>query len=183
MSEDTRSKETALCKSCGLCCDGTFFTSTSLDEASETENTTSEAKTENLLAQPCPHFASAEGCGVYGDRPRSCAEFQCRLLNKLREKRVSLDDAMRIVTLAKKQKAEVLDAIDAKATFLKPTPLKTKFESIFFENRYADKQSRKEDARAYLAFGALHHLIRKHFLTDKGKGITVDDSELKKNVS
>jgi hypothetical protein len=175
MIEETSAKETALCKSCGLCCDGTFFTSTPLDESSEGGETPSEAKEDNVLPQPCPHFSCEQGCTIYGVRPHSCVTFRCRLLQRLREKGVSLDDAKGIVNLTKRHRDEILAALDAKATFLKPMPLKTKFGLVFLENGSSPQQNMKEDPEAYLAFGALERLIRKYFLTKKGKS-TADES-------
>ncbi|MDA7632702.1 YkgJ family cysteine cluster protein [bacterium] len=175
MIEDTSAKETALCQSCGLCCDGTFFTSTPLDESSEEGEIPSDSKEERVLHQPCRHFSCEQGCSIYGVRPHSCVNFRCCLLQKLRDNEVSLADAKRIVNLTKRHRDEILAALDAKATFLKPMPLKTKFRMVFFGKGFSPKKNMKEDPEAYLAYGGLERLIRKHFLTSKGKS-SADES-------
>lgn len=167
MSEDPSTNETALCKSCGLCCDGTFFSGTPADGAGEVGDSSSEANLDSELSQPCVHFACDQGCGIYDARPHSCVKFHCWLLYRLRENTVPLGDAMGIVNLAKRQRDDILAAIESKASFLKPMPLDSKFGMVFLENRSPSGENRRKDAEVYLAYAALRHLIRKHFLTDK----------------
>jgi hypothetical protein len=166
MTAETNAKESELCQSCGLCCDGTFFTSTPLDESGEGGEMPTDSKEERELQQPCQHFSREHGCSIYGVRPPCCVTFRCCLLQRFRENGVSLDDAKGIVSLTKGHRDEVLAALAVKATFLKPMPLKTKFGLVFLGKGSLPQQNMKTDPIAYLAYGALMRLIRKHFLTD-----------------
>jgi hypothetical protein len=75
----------ALCKSCGLCCDGSLFGRVAL-EPEETER--ARAVRLHLVAgdraftQPCAVLVPAPGgraCAIYQERPRRCHHFTCRL--------------------------------------------------------------------------------------------------------
>lgn len=103
MREDDAS---ALCRSCGLCCDGTLFTFVRLDA-----NEATRARTNALpivtrdggdaLPQPC---AALDGCDcrVYESRPAPCARYDCMLLVALKGGETSLGEARRIVDEARR---------------------------------------------------------------------------------
>lgn len=82
---------TALCRSCGLCCDGSLFGRVPL-EAEEAP----VARKRGLLVlddgrafeQPCAALATAGGdrtCAAYADRPAACRRFVCRLYARHRD--------------------------------------------------------------------------------------------------
>jgi Fe-S-cluster containining protein len=84
---DAREAELALlCRSCGLCCDGSLFGRVDL-EAMEVE----PAKRRGLriltngngFEQPCAAHAQT-GCAIYEERPLSCRRFTCRLYERHR---------------------------------------------------------------------------------------------------
>jgi hypothetical protein len=77
-----------LCRSCGMCCDGSLFGRVPL-EPDEVQG----ARKNHLpvlasgqgFEQPCPALAGAEGesgCSVYAERPRACRRFVCRLFEQ-----------------------------------------------------------------------------------------------------
>lgn len=168
-TEDPKQTEANLCISCGLCCDGTFFLGKYHTETDTTRNTSSEATESDEATvsdeppQPCAHLSGNKGCTIYGIRPHTCAEYRCHLLHRLSMSSVSFTEALKIVDLTKRQRDEVMAAIDAKACFLTPTPLHTKFEQVFINGRAASVGNLKEDAEAFLSLGLLQHLIKKHF--------------------
>lgn len=77
-----------LCRTCGMCCDGTLFEYGGLQPGE-----VSRARKIGLrvidrgtaFEQPCAAFdAGGVGCTVYEDRPEACRAFRCRLFERHR---------------------------------------------------------------------------------------------------
>jgi Fe-S-cluster containining protein len=56
--------------------------------------------------QPCRAHDGCR-CGIYGERPRYCREFECVLLKRVAAGRTTQDEALRIIGMAK-QRAEAV---------------------------------------------------------------------------
>ncbi len=90
-----------LCTDCGLCCDGTLFSSVSVDGAG-----LATARLHRLplletpdsvrLELPCPALHGVL-CGIYEERPESCADFACELRLSVDEGEMSYDDARAVI--------------------------------------------------------------------------------------
>lgn len=90
---------TALCLGCGLCCDGSLFTSVPL-AAGEAEAVRRRGLPvwerpdgSPALRQPCAALAGRR-CEVYADRPAACRRYTCMLFAALAEGEVSLAEAL-----------------------------------------------------------------------------------------
>jgi Fe-S-cluster containining protein len=83
-----------LCHSCGLCCDGSLFGRVRLEP---TEVNAANRKrlrvidSKEAFEQPCPALApvgrtdgARRTCSIYGDRPKACRRFECRLFERHR---------------------------------------------------------------------------------------------------
>jgi Fe-S-cluster containining protein len=102
MSDDHGSAASRLCRSCGLCCNGTIF-----DYVPVTDEE-SERLVRRLPMQPddgergrhfelgCPALGK-RGCGVYADRPISCSSFRCKLLRKVESGETTGADALELI--------------------------------------------------------------------------------------
>jgi Fe-S-cluster containining protein len=119
-SEDELS---ALCQSCGLCCDGSLFGRVGL-EAEEVEG----ARKRRLhvvgggraFEQPCSAFVVAAdavgaresrdrgGCAIYGERPLACRRFACRLYDTFRREGGSLEESLSVVRRVRELLASVV---------------------------------------------------------------------------
>jgi uncharacterized protein len=79
----------ALCRACGLCCDGSLFGRGQLEPDEVDVGTQRRLRVVGnggSFEQPCT--ALVEGaCAIYDDRPRSCRRFVCRLHERLRASR------------------------------------------------------------------------------------------------
>ena len=71
-----------LCRSCGLCCDGSLFGRVPL----RPEEVTTARKVRlhvipsgKSFEQPCSAFGDERACGIYDARPSACRDFACRL--------------------------------------------------------------------------------------------------------
>lgn len=96
----------ALCRSCGLCCDGTLFTFVRLEpgEASRARASSLpivERDGAEALPQPC---AALDGCDcrVYDARPAPCSRYDCMLLIALKSGEVTLAEARSTVEEARR---------------------------------------------------------------------------------
>ena len=88
-----------LCRRCGLCCDGTIFTSVPLTESEAARlkllgmpTVVREGRPEALL-QPCAALIGKD-CRHYEARPTPCRTFRCHQLIALSEGEASEQDAM-----------------------------------------------------------------------------------------
>jgi hypothetical protein len=82
---DIEAELATLCRSCGLCCDGSLFGRVMLERG--------EIAPKRLLRvfgdgrgfdQPCNALTSERSCAVYEERPRACRRFVCRLHDRHR---------------------------------------------------------------------------------------------------
>nr|WP_314445207.1 YkgJ family cysteine cluster protein [uncultured Sphingomonas sp.] len=81
------SAESALCTSCGLCCTGALHDQATLEprelEEAATIGLPVRTTPEPSFALPCPKLDGSI-CTIYGQRPRVCAAYACRLLEEVR---------------------------------------------------------------------------------------------------
>jgi dihydrofolate reductase/Fe-S-cluster containining protein len=79
-----------LCRSCGLCCDGSLFGCVTLepDEVRGARKRHLDVlQRAKAFEQPCSALSTVEdgcACSVYSDRPRSCRAFTCRVYDRHR---------------------------------------------------------------------------------------------------
>lgn len=100
-----------LCRGCGLCCDGSLFTHVAL-EPDEVERlramgipTRTQRSGTDVLPQRCSAL-NGRDCRIYGERPSSCAQYQCLLAEALVEERITLEAAQQVVRKAQRLVAE-----------------------------------------------------------------------------
>ena len=102
---DNSPDEFALCQACGLCCQGQLYNRVSLrpEEVALVKTWPVEMVTrgdEVSFAQPCGCF-QAMHCTVYSQRPRTCVEYSCQLLRRLRHMEISQAAALERVVQAR----------------------------------------------------------------------------------
>jgi len=79
-----------LCRSCGLCCDGSLFGCVTLEPEElrgAQKNHLHVLQRGTAFEQPCSALATRDdgsACSVYSDRPRSCRAFRCLLYDRHR---------------------------------------------------------------------------------------------------
>lgn len=94
-----------LCRSCGLCCDGTLFGLVRLvaDEPSRMRSrglVVFRRDDGEAMAQRCGALDGTD-CSIYPDRPSQCAGYRCLLASALEAGEVSLGDALAVVAEAR----------------------------------------------------------------------------------
>lgn len=103
----TEADLSALCRACGLCCDGSLFGRVGL-----TPEEVEPARKRGLrvvpggksFEQPCAALVtsgagpeSARSCSLYDERPQSCRRFVCRLHERYRREGGPIDERLSVV--------------------------------------------------------------------------------------
>jgi hypothetical protein len=87
----------ALCRSCGLCCDGSLFGCVTLEPEElhgARKNRLRVLQRGNAFEQPCTALSTLDegcACSVYPERPTACRSFTCRLYDRHRREGGPLD--------------------------------------------------------------------------------------------
>lgn len=95
----------ALCRACGLCCDGTLFGLVRLLPGEAVALPQLAAADAATLPQPCPALQGVL-CACYDVRPQSCRAFDCLLLRALREGEVTLAEAVETIAHARLRRGD-----------------------------------------------------------------------------
>lgn len=90
-----------LCLACGLCCQGILheFVRVDPDEVAAVEArgfVVQIGEKGPVFPLPCSHHRQG-CCSIYGDRPRTCGTYQCRLLRRYLGGEAPLDRALTLV--------------------------------------------------------------------------------------
>jgi|GEM_PF-844599 len=95
-----------ICLSCGLCCDGTLIGHVQLsNEELPTLRGIMDIEDENnngFFLQPCNKYC--DGCSIYSQRPKQCADFNCGLLKSVEQKELDFDSATAVIKKVKQKK-------------------------------------------------------------------------------
>ena len=153
----TRADE--LCTDCGICCDGTLFSSVSLEApglvaAHKHRLPVLETADACKLELPCPALRDVL-CGIYEERPEQCAEYACELLIRTDEGQLGFDDAREIIEATRAVRARVTAAIGT-------TPWWTALRSATEAER-DDASWASENATLLADLRSLEELVQRHF--------------------
>jgi uncharacterized protein len=161
----------ALCTHCGHCCSGTVVAYASLGSEEEVARGRRlrlpiyEKETGgSAFTLPCPRIEERR-CGVYDDRPRSCRDYQCKLLQRFLAGEIALAEALGVV----ERLGALTDRVRAQLGPQDPTA------SVFVQtDAYVaalgpdahGERSRREHAAFWLDMVELEMLLRRQFSRD-----------------
>ncbi|HEY0112149.1 MAG TPA: YkgJ family cysteine cluster protein [Allosphingosinicella sp.] len=153
----------ALCGSCGMCCDGTLF----LHAKAEREEAERLAAAGHELQEveeglrfrlPCQHFQQHR-CTIYPERFTSCRSFRCRLLRRLDLGEVTLEDALATVAKAR----ELVSRLSASNGTLTTLEGRRRLRKAGQPSVSASKEEKLSSGRLHLDSLALDMFLEKHF--------------------
>lgn len=104
--DDARLNSQAICRDCGLCCRGVWFSHVSLgqdevDKAQRAGLTVETGSDGPTFGQPCVLHRN-DGCSAYGTwRPKTCVDYTCALLDQFQAGEASFDETMKHVKAAR----------------------------------------------------------------------------------
>lgn len=153
----------ALCRRCGLCCDGTLFGHVRLEPAAE-----AMARRRGLLvvshqgkptlAQRCAALEPSGRCSVYHQRPRRCAGYRCKLLDQHQAGEVDLPAASAIIDRVRTSFTALRDRLG------EPDASLSELRSRLAEQDAASVAWRRANAELLMDLVAFQRLCDRHLL-------------------
>ncbi|ABK45000.1 protein of unknown function UPF0153 [Magnetococcus marinus MC-1] len=156
-----------LCKGCGLCCSGSFFSYVTLhphEQAHLTElglPSYTQSNGEILFDHPCPRLKQGL-CSIYAERPKQCQGYHCQLVKEIWMGTLTPQQGERIIMTAKQrhdwliQQAKTLEGRPPG-----PLNLRTFLYQYYRHNKKRPLEPQERDfVRSSFEYLAL---IRRHF--------------------
>ena len=157
----------SLCLACGLCCDGTLFSSVPLrpnDELGALKTAGVSIVSDgdpNMFTQPCAAHKNC-ACIIYANRPHDCRAYKCELLKRFERDEISHESALEIINKIISLKNEV-NALALAAS----TDMQSKEDVTLLMKRWWKNPSvgatEQEYAHIFLKFGALQIYLDRFF--------------------
>lgn len=100
--DDRTAAAEALCRACGMCCDGTLFELGRVEAQDDVPSLTArgllitERQGRTFFQQPCTCFAG-DTCAIYKARPSRCRQYRCQVLADLEDGAIAPADAHALV--------------------------------------------------------------------------------------
>ena len=170
----------SLCQSCALCCDGTLFNRVPLESVElkalrELGFDIMEVLEQAYFPQPCAKLAETS-CSVYSERPNNCRGYRCRVLRRLENGELGLEQAHALVQKARELTAAIdrlLTSVDDRsATMWTRLEMLAKSENLPLDS---PEFSRRHSLLGMHAM-ALRNLIETEFRLKKDATAAVGDA-------
>jgi len=160
-----------LCPNCGLCCNGVLFGDVELQRGDDAKHLTKlgvdlfRKGRKTAFAQPCACLVNGL-CRIYADRPKRCAAFDCRLLQRVQAGKVTAPVALRKIVAAKRRVEVVLKLVRALGHRDETIPLNQRYAALMAEpiDMSADEADIKRRGELMLAVSRLVESLEKDFL-------------------
>jgi Fe-S-cluster containining protein len=146
----TSSPLSSLCRSCGICCNGTLFGDVQILAADEPEKlrlrglsltkvtakpvhrktpAATTAPVRFQCFQPCPAWVQGS-CEIYADRPAYCRDFSCLLRKKLQAGQLSFARAAQTIRLARHRANQIEKLLLTLGNTNEQTALRQRFRQV-----------------------------------------------------
>ena len=161
-----------LCLNCGLCCDSTLFADVKLRPNDDSKRLaqlglvlTRKARAKLGFFQPCKCF-DGKHCNIYDDRPAQCRAFECGLLKKLEDGKISVNMALKTISEAKTLANRVRRLLRAFGQHPEEKPIAHCYSEAMTRpiDLSSDAGYTKRHGRLMQAFGDLIGLLERAFL-------------------
>ncbi len=157
----------ALCTSCGLCCDGTLFSRIELAPGEDGAGLETagmrlvEANGVRKASQPC---AALKGCNctAYSIRPAVCRDYRCNLLRRLDAGETDVESALEIVASARRLRAEAMEQF-ARACPLPEGLSMKEYAHLAGADAMKTAQARRDNQAMLVACTLFQFHISRHF--------------------
>jgi uncharacterized protein len=131
-----------LCPNCGLCCDSTLFADVELQPRDDAKRLAQlsltlekKGRTKLAFAQPCACF-DGKLCQIYHDRPQRCRAFDCGLLKRVNDGKMSAAAALKKISDTKARAEKIRSLLRS---------LGQRDEQVPLTQRYAEAMSAPVD--------------------------------------
>jgi Fe-S-cluster containining protein len=160
----------ALCRDCGLCCNGVLFGSVKLQAKEDGGRLAAlglivEGRGRGQFAQPCSCF-DGKLCRIYEDRPAMCRTFECGLLKRVHSNAITIPAAKRAIREARQHVRGVMGVLGDLGNRDEHWPLSRRCAQVIAEplDLTADQRRLKLRARLMRVLQKLTESIARDFL-------------------
>jgi len=166
----------ALCRSCGICCDGTLFTSVSLCDTDVVPALVAAGikivvrGPERSFEQPCAAHGG-QACRVYANRPSICRTSRCKVLVELESHAIDWQHArerIRQVFALKEAVREELQRIDPDLAGASLTELRKRWTSV--DDATTSLALRRKYGPALVCMVAFEWYLERYFFRESAAG-------------
>ena len=153
-------KEQSLCKTCGLCCDGTLFDSVAIEPHETVPDELGPVRVgdKDAFYQHCRCFNGV--CTIYLCRPQACRQFKCLVLKDYQKQRSSYEASQTKIQRIISARASIEPAIDLNGRSF------SKAVADFAKKHKNDKEFLKANGMLFLDIG-IFYLSRAEFVRKK----------------
>ena len=151
-----------LCRSCGLCCDGTFFHQVLLakDEAVPHGMQVVQADQSQAFTQRCSQFDKV--CQIYLSRPQACRKFESASLAEYKAGRLTIQQVKARIAKVTAKRDELISRFGMDPAYFYGTI------STYLQASKENPEFNRENKDLMLQIGAFL-LMRKHFVRQGDK--------------
>jgi len=174
LATDRGGSSSELCRSCGLCCDGTLFgyVPVSTDEAQRLRHRlpilVPSGNLEPRFEQRCVALGP-RGCDVYDERPGTCSTYRCKLLRRVEAGELAHDAARHTLT-------RILVLVDRLDSTLPPGKnLLTRIRLLDGPGAEASKQGAELLGETWLDVKLLDLLLNRELRVDPASSGSIGD--------
>ena len=154
-----------LCPACGMCCNGVLFGDVELwrgDAAGRLAGLGLDLfrkGRKTAFSQPCACF-DGKHCRIYGDRPKPCRAFECRLLQRVQAGDMKPAMALRKIGEARDRAEEVRRLLRVFGNHDEGSPLNRRYAAVLAQPIELDGDPAKIEQRGKL-LRAVHKLVKR----------------------
>lgn len=161
-------KQQSICKSCGICCDGTIFSDLKIDQTGPSpawpKQVADLVSDDKRLPIPCPAFQKQQ-CTIYSTRPKICQKYQCYLLKNYVTGNISYEAALTHIQDARMYQAALKKAVAEKFPQLVEVPSKHLLHRLkqLYRDQVGTDDFWKANSKILLTLARLDHHIKSIF--------------------
>ena len=164
----------ALCPKCGLCCNGVLFADVELQKTDAPRRLAElglaiKAKgRKRAFSQPC-HCFQAGLCQIYAERPTRCRAFECGVLKRVVDQRLTPDAALRLIKQAQQLSDKIRASLQGLGERNDALPLSHRFQKVMAEPIDLSADEALVDLRGtfMLQVDQLMKFLERNFLSSK----------------
>jgi hypothetical protein len=171
-TEKTTDAIARLCTACGLCCNGVLFGDVELQRSDDGKKLSAvglqlfRKGRKQAFHQPCACF-DGQLCGIYTNRPKRCAAFECGLLKRVISGRMSSAAALKIIRTMQSRVDGTKQILRELGNHEESTALNKRYAAVMAQpiDLSADEADAGRRGELMMAVSGLMSLAQREFLT------------------
>ena len=160
-----------LCPACGMCCNGVLFGNVELQSGDDPRRLAGlgmevfRKGRKQCFNQPCACY-DGKLCGIYAARPKRCATFECRLLQRAQAGEISSAAALKAIAEVRRGADRVRELVRACGQLDERLPLNRRYSAVVSQpiDLAADDDQTERRSELTLAVHKLTRILERDFL-------------------